>query len=212
MVSRKTESCRVAEKMSRIMKTFNLLSTIPVFSNMLGNSYRLSHLFLNKYNEIGMIILLRKQVQEVLKTHQKSLQWKMVDLVSKMDLKSDWEILKTMLLFPTVLGACSGQFLMEQGQEEFLEINFIRIGDPLKQGSFSSLPQRRLGELEVRFTSACGAENPHGVPVFAGILLTLGSSKFTHPLFSQSQKAKISWLNRRMDHRWQRFKKKKKIL
>lgn len=126
----------------------------------------------------------------------------MVDLVSKMDLESYWEILKTMLLFPTVLGACSGQFLMAQGQEEFLEINFIRVGDPLKQGSFSSLSQGRLGELEVRFTSAWGAEeNTHGVPVFAGILLTLGSSKFTHPLFSQSQKAKISWLNRRMDHR-----------
>lgn len=91
---------------------------------------------------------------------------------------------------------------MAQGQEEFRDINFIRSGDPLKQRRFSSLSQGSLGKQEVRFTAARGAkENPHGVPVFAGILLTLGSSKFTHPLVSQSQNAKISWLNRRMDHR-----------
>lgn len=50
-------------------------------------------------------------------------------------------------------------------------------------------------------------KSSHLASAFADILLTLGSSKFTHPLVSQSQKVKISWLNRRMDHRWQRFKK-----
>lgn len=123
-----------------------------------------------------------------------------VDLESnQVSLASD-----TMLLLPIVLGASStGKALTAYGQEASLRVSFLRTGKSSQvaefEQSFSKDPGGAAGGERLRLGG--WGESSHWAPASAGILLTLGSSILTHPLVSQRENAKISWLNRRMGHR-----------
>lgn len=88
--------------------------------------------------------------------------------------------------------------------EELLEIPLISTGKSAQAGPLSSLVQRSLG-WEVASASAWEA------PASAGILLTLGSSIFTHPLVSQRKKRQNILAEQANGSQMTEVKKKKKV-